>query len=112
MTSGSTPVPGRFLPAAAAAREPIERWVPALLVALVLAWAWPMVALDVTPPWDNVEELFWSGSLQWGYYKHPPLPSWLLSLPLALFGRQPWLTYVAWAAAWARSTCCGAGRAR
>ncbi|MGQ2996031.1 MULTISPECIES: glycosyltransferase family 39 protein [Variovorax] len=95
MTSGSTPVPGRFLPAAAAAREPIERWVPALLVALVLAWAWPMVALDVTPPWDNVEELFWSGSLQWGYYKHPPLPSWLLSLPVALLGRQPWLTYVA-----------------
>lgn len=88
-------MPGRFLPAAAAARPPLDRWVPALLVALVLAWAWPMVALDLTPPWDNVEELFWSGSLQWGYYKHPPLPSWLLSLPLALFGRQPWLTYVA-----------------
>ncbi len=88
-------MPGRFLPAVETARPPLDRWVPALLVALVLAWAWPMVALDLTPPWDNVEELFWSGSLQWGYYKHPPLPSWLLSLPLALFGRQPWLTYVA-----------------
>ena len=56
-------MPGRFLPAASATATrgaPMERWVPALLVALVLAWAWPMVALDVTPPWDNVEELFWS----------------------------------------------------
>ncbi len=29
-------------------------------------------------PMDNVEELVWVRSLEWGYFKHPPLPTWLL----------------------------------
>ena len=32
------------------------------------------------PPIDNIEQLTWVRSLEWGYYKHPPLPTWLLWL--------------------------------
>lgn len=65
------------------------------LLALVVLWTAPMAAFYETPPWDNVEELFWGGSLEWGYYKHPPLPSWLMGLLVSLAGRQAWLTYAA-----------------
>ncbi|WP_191905885.1 glycosyltransferase family 39 protein [Nitrincola iocasae] len=31
-------------------------------------------------PLDVVEGLFWGQEWQWGYYKHPPLPAWLVQL--------------------------------
>jgi 4-amino-4-deoxy-L-arabinose transferase-like glycosyltransferase len=65
------------------------------LLAMVVVWTLPMATFYETPPWDNVEELFWGGSLEWGYYKHPPLPSWLMGLLVSLAGRQAWLTYAA-----------------
>src|SRR5438045_3237006 len=65
------------------------------LLALVVLWTVPMAAFYETPPCDNVEELFWGGSLEWGYYKHPPLPSWLMGPLVSLAGRQAWLTYAA-----------------
>jgi 4-amino-4-deoxy-L-arabinose transferase-like glycosyltransferase len=72
------------------------------LGAMVLLWALPMALLHPTPPWDNVEELFWARSFEWGYYKHPPLPSWLMGLLIRVAGARAWLTYVA-------GVGCGAG---
>ncbi|WP_295983186.1 glycosyltransferase family 39 protein [uncultured Variovorax sp.] len=83
-------------PAPAVARHlSLNGAVVIALLALVALWTLPMAGFYETPPWDNVEELFWGGSMQWGYYKHPPLPSWLMGLPVLLAGRQPWLTYAA-----------------
>jgi 4-amino-4-deoxy-L-arabinose transferase-like glycosyltransferase len=71
----------------------------ALRLALgLLFWAvlW-LVMLSLTalsPPVDNVEQLTWVRSLQWGYYKHPPLPTWLLWPAVQLFGVEPWVSYV------------------
>lgn len=65
------------------------------LGAMVLLWTLPMAILHPTLPWDNVEELFWGGSFEWGYAKHPPLPSWLMGVLIRVAGRQPWLTYAA-----------------
>jgi hypothetical protein len=48
-----------------------------------------------SPDWDNMEELVWASSLEWGYYKHPPLPSWLMAGLVSLFGRPVWLTFFA-----------------
>jgi hypothetical protein len=74
---------------------PMHGAVVAVLFLLVVLWTVPATLFYATPPWDNVEELFWGGSMQWGYYKHPPLPSWLMGLPVALAGREAWLTYAA-----------------
>ena len=41
---------------------------------------------------DNVEQLIWVHSLEWGYYKHPPLPTWLLAAALSLVGPHWWIT--------------------
>ncbi|GGB97215.1 hypothetical protein GCM10007205_03120 [Oxalicibacterium flavum] len=45
------------------------------------------------PDWDNMEELVWAGGLEWGYYKHPPMPSWILHVLTLVFGRPVWLTF-------------------
>jgi 4-amino-4-deoxy-L-arabinose transferase-like glycosyltransferase len=41
-----------------------------------------------------MEELVWSDSLEWGYYKHPPLPSWIMHGMISLFGQSAWLTFI------------------
>jgi len=51
-----------------------------------------------TLPMDDIEQLTWVRSLEWGYYKHPPLPTWLLWLPVHLFG-------------WSAATVCALGAA-
>jgi 4-amino-4-deoxy-L-arabinose transferase-like glycosyltransferase len=61
-------------------------------------WLAELSTAALTPPFDNVEQLTWAQSLQLGYYKHPPLPTWLLWLPLQLVGRSAWTSYVAGAA--------------
>lgn len=42
------------------------------------AWLWHLNGVALSPPMDNIEQLTWMRSLEWGYYKHPPLPTWLL----------------------------------
>jgi len=52
----------------------------------------PAVLLTA-PHGDNVEQLNWSHALQWGYFKHPPLPTWLLHAAIGVFGPSATLTY-------------------
>lgn len=66
-------------------------WLLLLLFGLIwLSWLnW----LALTPPIDDVEQLVWVRSLQWGYYKHPPLPTWLLAPVVQVFGLRAWSAY-------------------
>lgn len=41
-------------------------------------WISHLTYASLVPPVDVIEQLVWSGSLEWGYYKHPPLPTWLM----------------------------------
>lgn len=92
----AAPLAARAVPSVARPRPlPMHGFVVAALLLLVVLWTVPAAMFYASPPWDNVEELFWGGSMQWGYYKHPPLPSWLMGLPVALAGREAWLTYAA-----------------
>ena len=40
---------------------------------------------------DSAEQFIWSQSLEWGYYKHPPLATWLFAAALYVFGPHPWV---------------------
>lgn len=87
------PIPSRgTTPAFAPSSHSDILWT---LGAMLLLWTVAIGYFYPTPPWDNVEELFWGGSFEWSYYKHPPLPSWLMGVLVRLGGRQPWLTYAA-----------------
>ena len=48
-----------------------------VLVWLVLWTALPLLG-GAEIPSDNLEELGWATHLEWGYAKHPPLPTWLI----------------------------------
>jgi len=61
-------------------------------------WLSVLAFTSLSPPVDNIEQLTWVRSLEWGYYKHPPLPTWLIWLPVTLFGLSAWITYVMGAA--------------
>ena len=80
-----------------------DRPLPDLLrrhwgLALALAWValWVLVPAAVNPgQWgDNFEQYVWAHSLEWGYHKHPPLPTWLLGGLIALFGPSPYWAYL------------------
>ncbi|WP_417581204.1 glycosyltransferase family 39 protein [Nitrincola sp.] len=63
-----------------------------LLLINALLWALLPWLSAYSLPLDVVEGLFWGQEWQWGYYKHPPLPSWLVQLSwLALADLGPFL---------------------
>ncbi len=67
-----------------------------LVTALVLVALWVLVPAALNPgQWgDNFEQFVWAHSLEWGYYKHPPLPTWLLGGLITLFGPAPYWAYL------------------
>ncbi|HEY9025216.1 MAG TPA: glycosyltransferase family 39 protein, partial [Burkholderiaceae bacterium] len=63
-------------------------------MAVVVCWTLWAVAFNVGQFGDNIEQFNWAQSLEWGYHKHPPLPTWLLGATIALFGPSPYWTYL------------------
>ena len=106
----SQPLAPAQAPSATADTSPGRGWLattfsldaPSLqpLVLLILGlnllfWvAFPSLLLS-GPDADNMEELVWGNVFQWGYYKHPPLPSWVHYALMAVFGRHIWITFLA-----------------
>ena len=68
----------------------------AFLAIYLAAWTLLVGLLPLSMFRDSVEEVVWSQTWQWGYYKHPPLPSILMSGLNHLFGGPSmWLTILA-----------------
>lgn len=63
------------------------------LMLFATVWLSVLAFTSLSPPVDNIEQLTWVRSLEWGYYKHPPLPTWLIWLPVKLFGLSAWTSY-------------------
>lgn len=64
-----------------------------LLLFHLILWSTLTGISHSAPDWDNMEEMVWGSSLEWGYYKHPPLPSWVMHGMIALSGHPIWLTF-------------------
>jgi hypothetical protein len=58
------------------------------LTAWVASWTLLLLWAVGEVPVDSAEQMAWVRSLQWGYHKHPPLPTWLIAPWVALFGLQ------------------------
>ena len=61
----------------------------------LLLWTVLATISHRAPPWDNVEQLVWMQSLEWGYYKHPPFPTWWVHGWTSLLGRTMWVLFFA-----------------
>ena len=69
-----------------------------LLVGFAAVWLVELACTSFSPPVDNIEQLIWVRSLEWGYYKHPPLPTWLMWLPARVLGISATTSYLLGAA--------------
>lgn len=58
-------------------------------------WGTAFAVAFEAPRLDGAEQLVWGYALQGGYWKHPPLPSWIMHGLLEAFGPSTALTYVA-----------------
>lgn len=77
----------------------IDRWTVVIgMLLFAIVWLSQLAFTSLSPPVDDLEQLTWVRSLEWGYYKHPPLPTWLLWLPIRVFGWSAWTVYVMGAA--------------
>ena len=62
------------------------RWFGLFLLAYTLIWSIAPAFLASSVPFDVSEGINWGQEWQWGYYKHPPLSSWILYSFYKLFG--------------------------
>ena len=79
-------------------QAPSGRLVAIGMLIFAAVWLLHLAATSLSAPVDNIEQLTWVRSLQWGYYKHPPLPTWLLWLPVQLLGQSESTAYLLGAA--------------
>ena len=67
-----------------------------LLGSVLTIWLWIGLAawLNQSQLNDSLESYIWAQSFEWGYWKHPPLTTWLMYVPLHLVGPSPYWPYV------------------
>ncbi|CAM5215905.1 4-amino-4-deoxy-L-arabinose transferase-like glycosyltransferase OS=Castellaniella defragrans OX=75697 GN=HNR28_003518 PE=4 SV=1 [Castellaniella defragrans] len=75
------------------ARPPKAALVVLCLLGMVLLWTILCGISHTAPDLDGMEELVWAASLELGYTKHPPLPSWFMHFATELLGRPVWLPF-------------------
>ncbi|MEO8279304.1 MAG: glycosyltransferase family 39 protein [Ideonella sp.] len=86
-------------PATPAASDDGLRQAAALLALLALAqvflWSSAFGLTYSSPEIDSAEQFIWAFSLENGYWKHPPLPSWIMHGLLQVFGASVVLPFAA-----------------
>ncbi len=72
-----------------------RRWVALLCIGQVLLWGLVLGLNYSAPEVDSAEQFVWAFSMESGYWKHPPLPSWIMHGLIQLFGPSLLLPFVA-----------------
>jgi hypothetical protein len=64
--------------------------------ALVHVAIWTVLPEFTQPnaPLDTIELLYWGRQWEWGYYKHPPLPAWILHGTSIFWAEEVWPSYL------------------
>src|SRR4051812_20467332 len=62
--------------------------------ASVLLWVAAAALFNESQLNDSLEQFVWGQGLAWGYWKHPPLTSWLMWAALQVAGPLPQVTYM------------------
>ena len=65
----------------------------AFSAAFVVVWALWAALFNTGQFGDNIEQFNWAQSLELGYHKHPPLPSWVLAGIIRMFGPAIYWAY-------------------
>lgn len=81
-------------PSVPRARRLSPRSAAAVSFAVIVVWALWAAYFNTAQFGDNIEQFNWAQSLELGYHKHPPLPSWALGLVIRSFGPSIYWAYV------------------
>lgn len=68
--------------------------IPWIAVIMVFIWVIFSAIINHSQFGDHFEQYTWAHSLEWGYHKHPPLPTWLLGSAIKILGPSVWWAYV------------------
>jgi 4-amino-4-deoxy-L-arabinose transferase-like glycosyltransferase len=90
--------PWPFSPGASGAGA-VHRLLAVCCIGQVVLWGLAFGMTYSAPDVDSAEQFVWAFSLEAGYWKHPPLPSWVMHALLQIFGPSVVLPFVA-------SQCC------
>ena len=71
------------------------RWVVLLCGVQLLLWGFGLGLARRAPELDSAEQFVWAFSMENGYWKHPPVPSWIMHGLLQVFGPSVALPFVA-----------------
>lgn len=72
-----------------------NRQMLCFLAFMVVLWTLLCAVSHRSPDADGMEQLVWAASLELGYYKHPPFPTWIMYLLTQIVGRPYWLSFFA-----------------
>ena len=64
------------------------RFTLGLMVFQITFWTFVPMVSHHAPPLDVTEMYGWSLSFQWGFYKHPPMPVWIVWLIQSVVGKN------------------------
>ena len=67
---------------------------PAITAACIALWVLLAGAVNTGQFGDNIEEFVWAQGFETGYWKHPPLPTWMLRAVIQTLGFWSGWTYV------------------
>lgn len=67
--------------------------LPLGLILTVFVWVAIAAVKNTALPHDMAEQFVWAQTWQWGYPKHPPLPTWLFKLVLTVLPVSPYALY-------------------
>jgi 4-amino-4-deoxy-L-arabinose transferase-like glycosyltransferase len=59
-----------------------------LIVFQVIFWTFVPLFAHNAPPLDVSEMHGWAQTFQWGFYKHPPMPTWIIAASQFLVGKN------------------------
>jgi len=74
--------------------DPTRRIFWAFMAVHLAIWTLVPALTQPNAPLDAVEMLYWGHEWEWGYYKHPPLASWVAEIASVLDNSEAWPTYL------------------
>ncbi|MEP7057028.1 MAG: glycosyltransferase family 39 protein [Caldimonas sp.] len=74
---------------------PIVVLLVLLCLGQVMLWGFGFGLNYSAPEIDSAEQFVWAYSLESGYWKHPPMPTWILHALIQLFGTSVVLPFIA-----------------
>lgn len=90
MTLGGMTRERALAPAHPLAAQLTRYAAPLFACAIVISWVLLLASTHPAQYADSIEQYNWAHALQWGYWKHPPLPTWIMHGAIAVIGASHW----------------------